>query len=93
MHSLISPSEQQCGLSVLDCDHQRQFSTMSLHGTETSGSTIGGVRDGGEHHREQQQRSSNCSQESYYERGGSQLTPCIRNVTSPTQQHGEEGSI
>lgn len=61
---------------------------MSLYGT---GGGAGGSRErgGGDHHREQRRRSSDRSRDSSYERGESQLTPCIRNVTSPTRQHGE----
>lgn len=32
-------------------------------------------------------RSSDRSRDSSHERGEAQLTPCIRNVTSPTRQH------
>lgn len=63
---------------------------MSLYG----GGASGGARErggGAEHYREQQRRrSSDRSRDSSHERGESQLTPCIRNVTSPTRQHGEE---
>uniref|UniRef100_A0A8C5EC51 BTB/POZ domain-containing protein 10-like n=1 Tax=Gouania willdenowi TaxID=441366 RepID=A0A8C5EC51_GOUWI len=45
---------------------------------------------GGEHYREQRRRSSDRSRDSSHERGESQLTPCIRNVTSPTRQHDRE---
>ncbi|KAG7274837.1 hypothetical protein CRUP_038810, partial [Coryphaenoides rupestris] len=56
----------------------------------------GGERGGGgggvaEHYREhQRRRSGDRSRDSSHERGECQLTPCIRNVTSPTRQHGEE---
>ncbi len=90
--SHLSNSERQCSLSVLDCDQQQQqVSTMSLYGAGASGSAVGGARErgGAEHHREQRRRSSDRSRDSSHERGESQLTPCIRNVTSPTRQHGE----
>ncbi|CAL8262415.1 unnamed protein product [Merluccius merluccius] len=50
----------------------------------------GGERGGSaEHYREhQRRRSSDRSRDSSHERGECQLTPCIRNVTSPTRQHG-----
>lgn len=92
--SHLSISDQQCGVSVLDCDHQQQqVSTMSLYGAGASGGgAIGGARErgGAEHYREQRRRSSDRSRDSSHERGESQLTPCIRNVTSPTRQHGED---
>lgn len=92
VHCHPNHSEQQCGLSVLEQQHQ-QASTMSLYGAGASGGAVGGSRErgGGEHHREQRRRSGDRSRDSSYERGESQLTPCIRNVTSPTRQHGEEG--
>ncbi|CAI5668060.1 BTB/POZ domain-containing protein 10 isoform X1 [Oreochromis niloticus] len=85
---------EQCGVSVLDCNHQHQqrpeVRTMSLYG----GGASGGARErggGAEHYREQQRRrSSDRSRDSSHERGESQLTPCIRNVTSPTRQHDRE---
>lgn len=88
--ALVSASDQPCGVSVLD-GHQQQLSTMSLNGGGASGGAVGGARErgGGEHHREQRRRSSDRSRDSSYERGESQLTPCIRNITSPTRQHGE----
>ncbi|TDH09233.1 hypothetical protein EPR50_G00084670 [Perca flavescens] len=84
--------DRQCGLSVLDCDQQQQVSTMSLYGAGASSCAIGGARErgGAEHYREQQWRSSDRSRDSSHERGESQLTPCIRNVTSPTRQHDRE---
>ena len=77
-------------VSVVDGDDERLVNTMSLYGTRAGGSTTGTVRErgGGEHHPEQRQRSSDRSRDSSYERGESQLTPCIRNLTSPTRQHG-----
>lgn len=85
-------TSEQCGVSALDCNHQQrpEVRTMSLYG----GGASGGARErggGAEHYREQQRRrSSDRSRDSSHERGESQLTPCIRNVTSPTRQHGEE---
>lgn len=84
----MSFSEERCASSVADC----VVGTMSLYGTRTSSGATGTVRDGGgggEHHREQRRRSSDRSRDSSYERGESQLTPCIRNLTSPTRQHGD----
>ncbi|XP_074534134.1 BTB/POZ domain-containing protein 10-like isoform X1 [Halichoeres trimaculatus] len=84
--------EQQCGFSALDCDHQQQVSSMSLYGAGASGGASGGARErgGAEHYREQRRRSSDRSRDSSHERAESQLTPCIRNVTSPTRQHDRE---
>jgi len=59
---------------------------MSLHGAAGGGRKRGGA----EHYRDQRRRSGDRSRDSSHERGESQLTPCIRNVTSPTRQHGEE---
>lgn len=90
----MSFSEEQCALSVVDRDSPQLGSTMSLYGTRASGGTAGTARESsgaGEHHREQRRRSSDRSRDSSYERGENQLTPCIRNVTSPTRQHGEGG--
>uniref|UniRef100_A0A3B3HFR5 BTB (POZ) domain containing 10a n=1 Tax=Oryzias latipes TaxID=8090 RepID=A0A3B3HFR5_ORYLA len=42
-------------------------------------------RAGGEHYREQRRRSGDRSRDSSHERGEGGLTPCIRNVTSPTR--------
>uniref|UniRef100_A0A3Q3X3X0 BTB domain-containing protein n=1 Tax=Mola mola TaxID=94237 RepID=A0A3Q3X3X0_MOLML len=69
-----------------------QVSTMSLNGGGASGGAVGGARErgGGEHHWEQRRRSGDRSRDSSYERGESQLTPCIRNITSPTRQHDLE---
>lgn len=52
--------------------------TMSLHGASGGGPL--------EHHRERR-RSGDRSRDSSHERGEGQLTPCIRNVTSPIRQH------
>ncbi|XP_071380450.1 BTB/POZ domain-containing protein 10a isoform X3 [Centroberyx affinis] len=49
-----------------------------------------GAGGGAEHYREQRRRSSDRSRDSSHERGEGQLTPCIRNVTSPTRQHDRE---
>ncbi|XP_029379281.1 BTB/POZ domain-containing protein 10-like isoform X2 [Echeneis naucrates] len=65
---------------------------MSVYGSNGSGGAVGGARErgGAEHYREQRRRSSDRSRDSSHERGESQLTPCIRNVTSPTRQHDRE---
>uniref|UniRef100_A0A7N9ART0 BTB (POZ) domain containing 10a n=1 Tax=Mastacembelus armatus TaxID=205130 RepID=A0A7N9ART0_9TELE len=60
---------------------------MSIYGGAGGGAR---ERGGAEHYGEQRRRSSDRSRDSSHERGESQLTPCIRNVTSPTRQHGEE---
>ncbi|XP_027898639.1 BTB/POZ domain-containing protein 10-like isoform X1 [Xiphophorus couchianus] len=92
---------EQCGLSGSDCRRRlqcHQVRTMSLYGAGASGGGIsgaaGGSRErglgGAEHYREQRRRSSDRSRDSSHERGESQLTPCIRNITSPTRQHDRE---
>lgn len=75
------------GVPVSDSERQQQVSIMSVYGT--GGGATGGAR-GGEHYREQRRRSSDRSRDSSHERGENQLTPCIRNVTSPTRQHDRE---
>ncbi|KAF3829973.1 hypothetical protein GH733_001398, partial [Mirounga leonina] len=52
---------------------------MSLHGAS-----------GGHERSRDRRRSSDRSRDSSHERTESQLTPCIRNVTSPTRQHHVE---
>ncbi|KAF6737017.1 BTB/POZ domain-containing protein 10 [Oryzias melastigma] len=81
------------GASGLDWDQQPrqrplQVRTMNVYGTGAAG----GSRDraGAEHYREQRRRSSDRSRDSSHERGEGGLTPCIRNVTSPTRQHDRE---
>uniref|UniRef100_A0A8C7N3B9 BTB domain containing 10 n=1 Tax=Oncorhynchus kisutch TaxID=8019 RepID=A0A8C7N3B9_ONCKI len=52
---------------------------MSLHGAS-----------GGNDRSRDRRRSSDRSRDSSHERGEGQLTPCIRNVTSPTRQHNSD---
>ncbi|XP_056596364.1 BTB/POZ domain-containing protein 10a [Triplophysa dalaica] len=66
------PSGQPPGAQL-----EGELATMSLHGAS------GGPP---EHHRERR-RSGDRSRDSSHERGEGQLTPCIRNVTSPIRQH------
>uniref|UniRef100_A0A8C2WKG3 BTB (POZ) domain containing 10a n=1 Tax=Cyclopterus lumpus TaxID=8103 RepID=A0A8C2WKG3_CYCLU len=67
---------------------------MNLYGpgAGASGGGAGGGRErgGAENYLDQQRRSSDRSRDSSHERGESQLTPCIRNATSPTRQHERE---
>ncbi|XP_041651909.1 BTB/POZ domain-containing protein 10a isoform X1 [Cheilinus undulatus] len=66
---------------------------MSQYGAGAGGGgASGGTRErgGAEHYWEQRRRSSDRSRDSSHERAESQLTPCIRNVTSPTRQHDRE---
>ncbi|XP_036390864.1 BTB/POZ domain-containing protein 10-like isoform X2 [Megalops cyprinoides] len=58
------------------CHLESDSVKMSLHGTS-------GGCDRSRDHR----RSSDRSRDSSHERSDGQLTPCIRNVTSPTRQH------
>ncbi|XP_061677613.1 BTB/POZ domain-containing protein 10-like isoform X2 [Syngnathoides biaculeatus] len=92
--SRIPRNKRHCGVSVLDCDQQQQqlSGTMSLYGPGATSDASSGLRGGSEYYWEQQQRrhSSDRSRDSSHERGQSQLTPCIRNVTSPTRQHDRE---
>uniref|UniRef100_A0A8C7Z3K6 BTB (POZ) domain containing 10a n=1 Tax=Oryzias sinensis TaxID=183150 RepID=A0A8C7Z3K6_9TELE len=91
-HSVLTLREGR-GLSGLDWDQQPlqrplQVRTMNVYGA----GEVGGTRDraGGEHYREQWRRSGDRSRDSSHERGEGGLTPCIRNVTSPTRQHDRE---
>lgn len=78
------------GGPVLDSERQQQvMSVFGPGGGATGGGATGGAR-AGEHYREQRRRSSDRSRDSSHERGENQLTPCIRNVTSPTRQHDRE---
>lgn len=52
------------------------YTKMSLHGAS-----------GGHERSRDRRRSSDRSRDSSHERAESQLTPCIRNVTSPTRQY------
>ncbi|KAM9816408.1 BTB/POZ domain-containing protein 10-like isoform X2 [Syngnathus typhle] len=63
---------------------------MSLNGAGATSDACGGTRAASEGYREQRRRSSDRSRDSSHERGENQLTPCIRNVTSPTRQHDRE---
>lgn len=55
--------------------------------SELANMSLQGASGGPEHSRERR-RSSDRSRDSSHERGEGQLTPCIRNVTSPTRlQH------
>ncbi|KAM9853967.1 BTB/POZ domain-containing protein 10-like [Aulostomus maculatus] len=64
---------------------------MSLYGAGATGDAVSGASEGGaEYYWEQRRRSSDRSRDSSHERGEGQLTPCIRNVMSPTRQHDRE---
>ncbi|XP_017804086.2 BTB/POZ domain-containing protein 10 isoform X6 [Papio anubis] len=69
----------------IDCTSSRiakggvDHTKMSLHGAS-----------GGHERSRDRRRSSDRSRDSSHERTESQLTPCIRNVTSPTRQHHVE---
>ncbi|CAL8374656.1 unnamed protein product [Arctogadus glacialis] len=90
--------EQHRGSPVPDHPDPQQHpaSGMSAYGAGASafGAAGGGGGGGGsaaEHYREhQRRRSGDRSRDSSHERGECQLTPCIRNVTSPTRQHDRE---
>ncbi|KAJ8271515.1 hypothetical protein COCON_G00103740 [Conger conger] len=58
--------------------------TMSLHGASA------GADRSRDRRRSSDRRSSDRSRDSSHERGEGQLTPCIRNLTSPTRQHHSE---
>nr|XP_061786186.1 BTB/POZ domain-containing protein 10-like isoform X2 [Nerophis lumbriciformis] len=83
--------DRHCGVSVVDCHHhhhhhhhqqqqqQRWSGSMSLYGKDDTSGQAGGRSNNGD------------NGDSSREREESQLTPCIRNVTSPTWQHDGEG--
>lgn len=66
----------QASVPQLECDHR----TMSLHGAS----------GGPERSRDRWRSSGDRSRDSSHERAEGQLTPCIRNVTSPTRQHNSD---
>uniref|UniRef100_A0A8C4Z8H4 BTB (POZ) domain containing 10a n=1 Tax=Gadus morhua TaxID=8049 RepID=A0A8C4Z8H4_GADMO len=64
---------------------------MSAYGAGASAFGAAGGGGAADHYREhQRRRSGDRSRDSSHERGECQLTPCIRNVTSPTRQHDRE---
>lgn len=69
--SSVLTSSSQARASRVEVEQRK----MSLHGAS-----------GGCEHSRDRRRSSDRSRDSSHEREG-QLTPCIRNVTSPTRQH------
>lgn len=83
--TVYGPREKEANVlssSVLKISSQARASRveaeqrkMSLHGAS-----------GGYEHSRDRRRSSDRSRDSSHEREG-QLTPCIRNVTSPTRQY------
>lgn len=75
----VLKSSSQARASRVEAEQRK----MSLHGAS-----------GGCEHSRDRRRSSDRSRDSSHEREG-QLTPCIRNVTSPTRQHnsGESGNV
>ncbi|XP_006642564.1 BTB/POZ domain-containing protein 10 isoform X2 [Lepisosteus oculatus] len=72
---LYKHSSAQSRASKLEADLVK----MSFHGAS-----------GGCDRSRDRRRSSDRSRDSSHERGESQLTPCIRNVTSPTRQHNSD---
>lgn len=69
--SSVSKISSQARASRVEAEQRK----MSLHGAS-----------GGYEHSRDRRRSSDRSRDSSHEREG-QLTPCIRNVTSPTRQY------
>ncbi|XP_053740998.1 BTB/POZ domain-containing protein 10-like isoform X1 [Synchiropus splendidus] len=80
-------SEGQCGVPALD-QHPR-VRTMSLQGAGDAASGSGG-QAGAENYWEHHRHSGDRSRDSSHDRSEGQLTPCIRNVTSPTRQYDRE---
>lgn len=71
LSSCVLKSSSQARASRVEAEQRK----MNLHGAS-----------GGCEHSRDRRRSSDRSRDSSHEREG-QLTPCIRNVTSPTRQH------
>lgn len=72
--------------------HSSGQSRGSALESELANMSLQGASGGPEHTRERR-RSSDRSRDSSHERGEGQLTPCIRNVTSPTRlQHSDRDS-
>ncbi|XP_076120753.1 BTB/POZ domain-containing protein 10a isoform X1 [Alosa pseudoharengus] len=74
------------------CKHSSAQSRGSALESELATMSLQGASGGPEHSREHR-RPSDRSRDSSHERGEGQLTPCIRNVTSPTRlQHSDRDS-
>ncbi|XP_006865887.1 PREDICTED: BTB/POZ domain-containing protein 10 [Chrysochloris asiatica] len=68
------------------CKHSSTPSRVAKGGVVHTKMSLHGASGGPERSRDRR-RSSDRSRDSSHERTESQLTPCIRNVTSPTRQH------
>lgn len=66
--------------------HSSTASRVAKGGVDHTKMSLHGASGGHERSRDRR-RSSDRSRDSSHERAESQLTPCIRNVTSPTRQH------
>ncbi|XP_023575169.1 BTB/POZ domain-containing protein 10 isoform X3 [Octodon degus] len=66
--------------------HSSTCSRVARGGVDNTRMSLHGASGGHERSRDRR-RSSDRSRDSSHERTESQLTPCIRNVTSPTRQH------
>uniref|UniRef100_D6RDQ7 BTB domain containing 10 n=1 Tax=Mus musculus TaxID=10090 RepID=D6RDQ7_MOUSE len=66
--------------------HSSSASRVAKGGVDHTKMSLHGASGGHERSRDRR-RSSDRSRDSSHERAESQLTPCIRNVTSPTRQH------
>ncbi|KAL0968551.1 hypothetical protein UPYG_G00268350 [Umbra pygmaea] len=75
-------SSQPCDRAAPDLE--AQLVTMNLHGASGA---LDRCRDS------DRRRSSDRSRDSSHERGEGQLTPCIRNVMSPTRQHNSGTAV
>ncbi|XP_064144482.1 BTB/POZ domain-containing protein 10 isoform X3 [Loxodonta africana] len=69
--------------------HSSTLSRVAKGGVDHTKMSLHGASGGLERSRDRR-RSSDRSRDSSHERTESQLTPCIRNVTSPTRQHHVE---
>uniref|UniRef100_A0A8C8DQA1 BTB (POZ) domain containing 10b n=1 Tax=Oryzias sinensis TaxID=183150 RepID=A0A8C8DQA1_9TELE len=82
---LNSHTSDNCGF-VLKSSSRRTISAVE---TEQWKMSLHGASGGGCEHSRDRRCSSDRSRDSSHEREG-QLTPCIRNVTSPTRQYNSE---
>uniref|UniRef100_A0A8C5PSF7 BTB domain containing 10 n=1 Tax=Leptobrachium leishanense TaxID=445787 RepID=A0A8C5PSF7_9ANUR len=78
--------KQPCSRPRKLCKHSSTPSRAPRSGPSRPRMNTHGASGGYERSRDRR-RSSDRSRDSSHERAESQLTPCIRNVTSPTRQH------
>ncbi|XP_063107955.1 BTB/POZ domain-containing protein 10 isoform X4 [Cavia porcellus] len=89
LYTLISKFFSCFCVSTLAYTKGSASSRVAKGGVDNTKMSLHGASGGHERSRDRR-RSSDRSRDSSHERTESQLTPCIRNVTSPTRQHHVE---